>query len=294
MKKIYLSIILIFALFVNVFAQDDIDTDTDATVVVNKHGETILPQEGDIAIGADMVPFMNYVGNMFNGNVGNSFSGSFLGGPNTIFLKYFIADDAAVRVRFKSEKQSNYDDYFVRDDAAFLADPLTNDKVVDRRLNAYSSYGIGLGYEKFRGNGRLRGTYGAEFWFAYTNQNYSYEYGNTMTTANNAPTTSNFFGGSNQLSSRNLSQTNPFGNGGLDLGLNAFVGVEYFIMPKISLGSELSWGVNYHNRTQSSTETEYWDGAAVASVTTLGSPSEPYFSLGMANPAVRLYLMFHF
>lgn len=291
MKKIYLSIILAFALVINVFAQDDIKTETP---LVNKHGQTILPEAGDIAIGADIVPFMNYFGNMFNGNTGNTFGGSFLGDANTVFLKYFIADDAAVRIRFKAEKHSNYNDFFVRDDAAFLADPLTNNRVVDRQLNSYSSYGIGLGYEQFRGNGRLRGIYGAEFGFDYTSQNYSYEYGNTMTAANNAPTTSNFAGGTNNLSSRDLSMTNPFGNGGFNVGLNAFVGVEYYVMPKISIGSELSWGANFHKRTQSSTETEYWNGAAVSTVTTLGAPATPNFNLGMANPAVRLYMMFNF
>ncbi len=293
MKKIYLSLILAFALVINIFAQEDIDTDTDVPVL-NKRGQTILPEKGDIAIGADIVPFMNYIGNMFNGNTGNNFNGSFLGNANTIFVKYFIEDGAAVRIRFKAEKHSNYSDFFVRDDAAFLADPLTNNKVVDRQLNSYSSYGIGLGYEQYKGNGRLRGIYGAEFGFNYTAQNYTFEYGNTMTAANNAPTTSNFFGGSNQLSSRDLSRTNPFGNGGFDIGLNAFIGVEYFVMPKISIGSELSWGTNFHKSKQSSTETEYWNGAAVSTVITLGSPSVPNFSLGMNNPAVRLYMMFHF
>ncbi len=291
MKKIYLSLFMVFTLFVSVFAQEEVRTTIS---VVNKNGQTILPEAGDIAIGADVVPFMNYLGNMFNGDAGNTYGGSFLGGSNTIFIKYFIADDAAVRIKFKTEKHSDFDDFFVRDDAAFLADPLTNNKVVDRRITSSSSYGIGLGYEKFRGNGRLRGIYGAEFGFDFTKQNRTYEYGNTMTSANNAPTTSNFIGGSNQLSTRNINQINPFGNGGFDVGINAFIGIEYFFMPKISIGSELSWGANYHMSTQSSIETEYWNGSAVSSLTTLGSPSEPDFTLGMANPAVRLYVMFHF
>ena len=301
MKKIYLSLFMVLALFMGSFAQvisdsdDDLDNDDFDEPIENKDPNAILPQAGDIAIGVDMVPFMNYIGNMFNGNVNNNnFGGTFLSGPQTVFLKYFIEDEAAVRVRFKTEFHKDYDDFYVRDDAAFHIDPLSEEQVVDRRVNSFSSYGLGLGYEMHRGYNKLRGVYGAEFNFDYTLNNFDFEYGNTMTAANNAPTTSDFAGNSNQLSTRALNVTNPFGNAELGFGAAVFIGVEYFFAPKISIGSELSWGTHFTKSFQASTETEYWNGTQVNTQVILDSPEEPGFHLGMANPSVNLYMMFHF
>lgn len=48
------------ALFASVtFAQEGI--------ITNKKGTPILPQAGDYAIGVDATPFLEYFGNMFNG-----------------------------------------------------------------------------------------------------------------------------------------------------------------------------------------------------------------------------------
>ncbi|MCB0380481.1 MAG: hypothetical protein KDD24_04440 [Flavobacteriales bacterium] len=61
MKKRLLFVAAIFAATAT-FAQDGL---------TSKKGEAYLPEAGDWAIGIDANPFLNYAGNLFNGNTGN-------------------------------------------------------------------------------------------------------------------------------------------------------------------------------------------------------------------------------
>ncbi|MBR9831853.1 hypothetical protein GYB57_06890 [bacterium] len=41
-------------------------------VLTSKKGVPILPEAGDYAIGVDATLFLDYTGNLFNGNLGNT------------------------------------------------------------------------------------------------------------------------------------------------------------------------------------------------------------------------------
>lgn len=81
------------ALFASVtFAQEGI--------ITNKKGTPILPQAGDYAIGVDATPFLEYFGNMFNGENFNAAPGFQYNTdrPFSIYAKQFISSTEAYRL----------------------------------------------------------------------------------------------------------------------------------------------------------------------------------------------------
>jgi hypothetical protein len=296
MKKILVSLISLFVLSVSGFSQEDVTVTNDVQVVnenqptlLNKKGEAILPQSGDIAIGIDLVPFMNYLGNFASSSGTNSFNGNdFLGDSQSLLLKYFLADDAALRVIFRAQNTNTTNTYYVQNDAAIYANPLDiNAKTTDQDLYKSSNYALGLGYEKHRVKGRLVGIYGADVAFSIFETTDTYSYGNPFSDINTTPTTY-FYGNASRRTISSL------GSNGMGFGGDLFLGVEYFFMPNICLGSELSWGASYTKYNQRTHSEEYWNGASVQEQKILDYPSDRSFHLGMNNPSINFYLLFHF
>jgi len=283
--KVLLTIISI-AIVATSFAQD-----VAPEKVVNKNGVAILPEAGDIAVGIDMVPFMNYVGNIANQTANNSYNGRFLSNGSTLFAKYFLQKDMAVRGRLMISNTTNQYKQYVQDDAALYADPNSADMVVDVRKYVAHDYILGVGVEKRRGKGRLQGFFGAELNLAFGSDKNVYTYGNNFSEINQNPTTNNFFTGNITANGRLLEEK---GNSYFGVGLGAFIGVEYFIMPNIALGSEMGWGINYTSFSQSTNTEEIWNGNTTEEITNLNSPGDKRFGYGLNNPTATLYLMFHF
>ncbi len=277
MKKILLSFISILVLSVGVFAQEDVVTNDagSKTAIVNKKGEAILPVAGDIAIGMDMVPFMNYLGNFSNNTVDNSYnSNGFLKGSQTLMLKYFLQDEMALRVIVKGEKYNYTDNRYVADDAAIYADPLNADaKTTDQRFTKGSAYTLGIGVSTIK-------------------RNYEYSYGNSFSEINQNPTFFDFNTNSETSGTRRIIKED--GIKGIGYGAELFLGVEYFFMPNICLGSELTWGTSFDRSSQITHEDEYWNGSSVQNQKVLDGPGNTSLNLGMTNPSISLYLMFHF
>jgi hypothetical protein len=290
MKKL-IAIIASVAFLLPAMAQDaPVSTASSGEKVVNKNGVAILPTSGDIAVGIDMVPFLNYLGNFSNQTVGNNYNGNFLSTPNTLFGKYFLDNDLAVRARFMIMSNIYQDKNYILDDAAFYLDPNTNDQVIDVRTIKDNDYMLGFGIEKRRGKGRLRGIFAAEVAVMFGSNQTEYAYGNNYSDLNINPGTTDF--GTNVLANGRVLNDN---NGGyFGVGLAGYIGVEYFIMPNIALGSEVGWGINYMDWSQSNTVTEVWNGNSAEEVTTLDSPGDVGFNYGLNNPTVSLYMMFHF
>ena len=265
----------------------------DDSAFVNKRGISVLPQAGDIAIGIDAAAPLQYIGNAFNGNVGNNapnanFLTNNLG--NNIYLKYFIADDAALRLNFAFNKTKNFDTRYVTDDAAFMADPLTNDKVMDMQIRNRNSFILGAGFEKRKGRNRVQGFYGAGTYFTYTKNGNKYEYGNAITEANPIPSSSGVWGNvaANQ---RTLSEITTSNYG---FGLNAFIGVEYFIFPSVAIGAELGYGYALTKNRQTSHVYEYWNNTQIDNMTVLDNSPASFNFIGVVNPTTNFYLMFNF
>lgn len=290
MKKL-IALIASVAFLIPAMAQDvPVGSASSGEKVVNKNGVAILPTSGDIAVGIDLVPFLNYIGNIANQTVGNTYNGRFLSNANTLFGKYFLSGDMAVRGRVMIMSNIYQDKRYILDDAAFFDDPNTNDQVIDTRHTKNQDYMIGAGIEKRRGYGRLRGIFAAEASVMFGTNKTEYTYGNNFSELNTNPSTTNF-GGNIAANGRVLQDNNSSYFGA---GLAAYIGVEYFIMPNIALGSEVGWGVNYTKWSQSNTVTEVWNGNSAEEVITLDSPGNVGFNYGLNNPTASLYMMFHF
>lgn len=292
MKKTVLTVLGALMLAVSVNAQNE--------PLKNKNGHIILPQKGDYALGFNAVPVFNFIGNAFNGNNGNNSMGqnkfvSAFGG-NTIFGKYFLADNAAARIDFGFEvNKSNFKNE-VFNDYANSPDSL----VIDTYKFSNQRYVLGIGHEWRFGKGRVQGFGGASVYYTYqANTNRAYSYGNAHTNGNASPTSTEWFsnGAVNTASTgpkgeRILSEKGGAVNG---VGARLFTGIEYFFAPKISVGAEFGWKIGGEITSKSHITTERWDTFNSEKVTktktTLGSSS---FRAGLDNFGGALYLMFHF
>lgn len=272
--------------------------------LLSKKGEVILPEKGDIALGIDAVPFFGYIGNMFNGNGLNgapTFSG--VDNPNTIFMKYFLTDKTAVRASLSFGFDRTYNKSLVRDDWAFYNDPtlVPAPTAVDVQTVAVNDFKLNLGYEMRRGKGRVQGFYGGQLGVGFNTATDKYAWANNITFDNQTPTTTtNFATGANAATgTRNLTVKHaPL----FTFSAEAFVGVEYFFAPKISLAGEFDLGMAFSRRGQGGydyTTTETYAPASSGVVelenrntrTAGATPSNPSFSTIATG---KIALLFHF
>jgi hypothetical protein len=208
-------------------------TTTFAQDLTSKKGETMLPEAGDWAIQFDATPFLNYAGNLFN--AGAVAPGAGWVNTNAIVGKYFVDESTAYRVKLNIGMGSVTDKALVTDIVAVAADPLSTAQVEDSRKISSTEITLGGGLEMRRGSGRLQGFYGGELLFTMGGGKTTYTYGNAFDFATN-PSQANGVDGTVDV--RESKQGTSIG-----LMLRGFVGAEYFIAPKISIGAEYGWGL---------------------------------------------------
>jgi len=221
--------------------------------LTSKRGENFLPEEGEWAIGLDAAPFLNYAGNLFNSGNTNPVA-NFPNSINTIYGKMFITPTSAYRAKIRIGFNSVTNRAFTED----ATDPMAT--VEDTEKVSSTFIGIGAGMEKRRGNSRLQGVYGAEAFIWFSGQNRTYEYGNELTATNT--TNSNAF----DPIFDGVTESNSGSTFGIQL--RGFLGAEYFILPKISLGAEYGWGLAFSSAGDGETTSEFHDGTGVQSETT--------------------------
>ena len=267
MKKI-LSIAIVLVVAVSASAQSN-------EQIQNKNGKDLMPVAGEFAVGIGLtysnVP--QWIGNMFGYTGSNNAilgASSYVNNPNfagtgaSIWGKYMVSDNNALRVsvaNFGSDVTTNYKVY---DDRA--NDP--DSTVVDsRRLNSSTTY-LSAGWEFRRGKSRLRGVYGGEAVLSWQNSHQHYNYGNDLGLSNLTPTQAGAMPNWDPTYGRMVQVRNGAGFGA---GIRAFVGVEFFFAPKMSVGTEFGWGVGGSWTKHGTTVDETWDPAATASDGTTGA-----------------------
>jgi hypothetical protein len=237
--------------------------------------KVFTPEAGDWVIGFDAAPILNYAGNMFNGSTGNSLGSDFVNSDNVLFGKYYkdatTAYRGSLRILNYSVKQDILNDTST---VSYIPSYLT-----DVTKQSGSLIQIGAGLEKRKGDGRFQG--GAT--------NSSTEYSTALTLDNIANGSASNF--------RTLSSNTA---GGFGLSIRGFAGVEYFILPKISLGAEFGWGFGMQTTGEAETVTEIYDfvdAAATAAttfeLTTMTSKSS-IMAIDTDNMQGRIKLLFHF
>ena len=236
-------------------------------------GDAMLPEAGDWALGFDAVPLLNYAGNMFNGNTGNTMNAAWDNSNMAITGKYFVdattAYRGSLRLAMSSTAASTLTDTSTSGDPSYIED------IANTSANVIV---LGGGMEFRKGHGKVQGYYGGEVLIAMGGSSTSESYG------------------------LDLSDTNPFGRivsieSGSTFGLSirGFIGVEYFIMPKISIGAEYGWGLGFMSMGEGSATTDSWDMAdskVVTTTTTTGGSS--VFGIDNDNNGGAIRLLFHF
>jgi hypothetical protein len=241
--------------------------------LTSKKGETFLPESGDWSIGIDATPVLNYVGNMFNGNTfNNAPTWNHLNANQTIIGKMYTSETSAYRAILRIGMTSTTMTAMTGSATAPAPTfPTPPTMVEDKFKNGSHFIGLGGGLEWRRGKTRLQGFYGFDGMLSIAGSSQKYEYGNALSatvTANSGNETNWAANGGNNLT------TDTYGNGArvtewksgmsFGIGVRGFVGAEYFIIPKLSIGAEFGWGIGYVMTGASSTTTESVGGTGPA------------------------------
>ena len=286
MKKSIALLALAFGV-TNAFAQD----------LTSKKGEPILPEAEDWAVSVEATPFLNYMGNFFGKTTANAApTWNNYGANNTIMVKKFTDAQNAYRATFRlgirNQSWKNEVATPQSSTSAPINFPTRAAMSEDKASHSSTFIGIGVGMEKRKGKTRLQGFYGADVYIWYSSSKDKFKYGNALTqgatadpnvsaanstdwssvsSSSAAITTANigtnaapatFQGIPNVTGWRKISEK-PGGQFGL--GLRAFIGAEYFVAPKISIGGEFGWGLGLAMNMKSKTvyEMEGIDGGPV-------------------------------
>ncbi len=303
MKKIYLSLFLLIFSISTSWAQlsDEPTSLTNQLPLLSKRGTHILPEAGDWSLGINTYPFFNYFASLFNGNqtVNSpwlSSSGNPTGNP-ALTGKYFINANTAYRASIGLEYGQNIRSGSVPANNTDMYN--LGSRTVDKQRTVYSNVALAIGIEKRRGHSRLQGKYGADAYIGYTTNNIYYHYGNQISSSSPSPYTYNF--GNNIYSGNNSSlliRTNYESNGRrFTTGVRGFIGLEYFVAPKIALGGEFGYnlGVTYQSRPETRHETYSPDASGRVDVHGVNTtPGTLSFGTGINNLNSAINLHFYF
>jgi hypothetical protein len=270
MKKILFSVFI--GTFITATAQLQ-------PVLKNKRGINILPERGDYCVGFSANPFLEYVGNMFNNSTVNNSPAATFAAPNQmVFGKYMKTNDMAYRGVFRFAIINNNLSFNVLD-----ASPTApaNGIVTDVQKQRATILGLGFGIEKRKGNTRLQGFYGGDFMINYNSgNNTKFEYGNKL----------------EFLDTGVMRVTRIRSSSIFSIGIRGFVGVEYFVAPRVSIGGELGYGPSMYFRSASESTSERHDfnNATTTEEKVALTPKSKGFTLDTDNYNGILKLLFYF
>lgn len=269
-----------------------------------------LPEEGDWALGIDVVPVLKYIGNAFNGNTNNEIN-SLGGTPFTkgnksfndrklmpdvsIMGKYLLTDEWALRANIGLMIRSEYDRVYTADDKAMILNPLSEDKVIDKAHRSRNGMSISVGGEYRKGSKRVQGVFGAGLLFAFQNDKTSYSWGNEMTKINQAPSIGFTQEDIYNDNGYRILKTNGAGSD-FYTGITGSAGIEWFVAPKISLGAEVNLSLYYLFGNQTYNESEGYNKSTgkIEKRTDLATPGDRGFYIGTESLGGSLNMTFYF
>ncbi|GAA4470432.1 hypothetical protein GCM10023093_31710 [Nemorincola caseinilytica] len=273
----------------------------------SKNGHEVLPQAKDWALGISATGFLNYMGNLMNGNSFNSAPAFNSANEPTAFAignisgmalsgKYMKTATLAYRARFQvNAGRTSYHNSVYKNLAT--PDPL-NPQYVEDALNVDAHVVLlSAGFEKRRGNGRLQGLYGAEAIVGFAGNKRTYKYGNAFSAEFPAVATTTDFvsGSSSYVSSRTLE---TYSGNTMLAGVRGFTGVEYFIAPKMSIGGEIGYSLGFSTNGKGYTVNEQWVPGMEKTVTVnrevYPSSGLRSFGVGLDNVNAGINLHFYF
>lgn len=282
MKKRLLFVAAIFTATAT-FAQDGL---------TSKKGEAYLPEAGDWALGFDAKPFINYAGNLFNGNTGNGIgAGATWFAPNAAIYGKMFKDEktayrAMLRLGFGSTTVGTVVDLYTN------PSDLDTKEYTNETSTSYNQIILGGGIEKRRGNTRIQGIYGGQLFIGFGG-------GSTENTYGLALSDSSVLANSGNPAFPSSRTTKVENGSTFMLGIQGFIGVEWFFAPKVSLGAEYAWGLSMSSTGEGKSTTETWGiapGATTTSLITKTSTTGKSSAFGLDNSVsgASVSINFHF
>ena len=262
-----------------------------AQPLLSKDGRPILPQKGNWSFGVDVTNIIRIV------NL------NFISTTNGINAKYMKDSVTAYRIGVRAGFNSYTSKAFVTDRLAALTLVPTFPATVPMKENTWKRnttlFGLTGGIEKRRGTGRLVGIYGIEGGFFIASSNDKFMYANALNSSPLTPVVvdpagdamySSIFGSANNIDTvpkiqdvkgpaRVVNRSNGLA---FTIGARAFIGAEFFFLPKMSLGGEFGWGLGFTTTGRSETVYEAQGTLSSAGVrqSTIDGPVETNFSFG--------------
>lgn len=262
-------------------------TNTAVNTTVNAQAQqatvVYVPKAGTFALGA-------------SANIANIFtnSGDAVQVP-TLCMQYYLGNKTALRATFGINSGSTLDKFYVRDDAAFMFNSLGNIQVVDTKKVTSNNYNSSLAIQQFFGATKLRGFIGLQAIYGAGSSNTMNAYANPMNILNPLPSSFNgAYANGQRVLEAHVSSTYSIGGG-------VIAGFQYFVLPRLSIGGEMSLNAIYSKAGQASSKSETMVNGAVVTVDQAVSPGSTKFeikSLGYASKDMKeqigFYVMYHF
>ena len=272
MKKSIALVALAFGV-TSAFAQD----------LTSKKGEPILPEAGDWGLAIDATPFLNYAGNVFGKTANNTApTWNFFTNAQTISGRYFKDASTVYRGSLRIGTGSSSTRNMVTDRTPVTAGSQTVfPTAMPMKENVWksssSTIGLAAGIEMRKGKTRLQGYYGGEAGLYLNMGREKFTYGNALVASTtgsaqvNVSAADDFTGASNVNASAPIqgitgsARATEIKNGTtISFGVRGFIGAEYFVLPKMSIGGEFGWGLGLSSTGKSKTTWESVGGPATA------------------------------
>tara|TARA_B110000196_G_scaffold265031_1_gene237829 strand:+ start:522 stop:1313 length:792 start_codon:yes stop_codon:yes gene_type:complete len=263
MKKLFTILTVVAISTTMSFAQD----------LTSKKGESYLPESNEWSIGFDATSTLNYVGNLFNAGATAPTADYLV--ANTVYGKMMTSENSAWRLTVGLNMSKNIDNSSVPD---LNSSASAGDMVEDKYTFGSTQINLMLGKEFRRGTTRLQGVYGAEVGLGIMSQSEKWEYGNSA-----------------EDRGALLDNTEVKSGLGFGIGLRAFIGAEYFVLPKVSISGEYGWSFGFFTQGGSSTTTETYDPVDDdVDTDTFDGASDSSFGISNDNSGGRLGLHLYF
>jgi hypothetical protein len=285
MKKT-ITIVAASIIGVSAFAQD----------LTSKKGELFLPEAKEIGLSVEATPFLNYLGNFFGKtNNNNAPTFNFLNNRQSIAFKYFLDAKSAVRASIRIGIRNQKDNVIF----PVTTGPINNQvrtEYTDKRTITGNDVIIGVGYEARRGKTRLQGYYGGDFYVGTGKSKTEYEYALALSSTS-VPAVPQHINRFNNADNDVIDRT---GGREFTVGLRGFIGAEYFILPKLSIGGEFGWGLARTTQAKGIENTETLDvnnnifkqASNTGGSKFFGLDTDQQNTLGLGNVGLKLTMHF--
>lgn len=261
-----------------------------------------LPQQGDFAVGVDVIPLLRTIGGAFNDDddstpVGGSpfdYEDMYTRPDVSIMGKYMLTDSWGLKVNLGLNLRSKETRTYIADDAMRYLEPLSNAQVVDNKRVTNTGCTLMAGAEYRLGQRRVQGIFGFGIMAGLSTSKTTYTYGNNITEFNRTPTTA-FGDVTASVPGYRVTSANSDGPN-YALGVYGSIGAEWFVAPRIALGASVDLYLYGTFGADGYTKSEGWSEAygKLDERTDLITPGNRSINFGTDNIGGSLYCLFYF